>query len=94
MIRVNRGSVTVTTEICDVKAGNPLSRLAHMMQLEKGRSALMDIDSPAFIRKTLYLGLPPKGPASQKLSVPAPISRLLNFVMGQDGVTFPVEESF
>lgn len=83
----------VSLESSDVHISGPLLRLAHMMRLQKGPEALLDIDSPAFVRRELALGLPAMAAPSQKLNVPAPISRLLNIVLGQDGILFPIQES-
>ncbi len=92
MIRTNIFNASVSPGHSDVHAGDPLTRMAYMMRLEKGKNALMDLDSPAFVRSSLRLGLPESKFAGPRLTAPAPISRLLNIVLGQDGILFPIEE--
>lgn len=77
----------------DVRASSPLLQMAQIMRLEKGAEALMDIEQPAFARRLLFLGLPQRLPLQKTMTVPQPISRLLNIVLGQDGILFPLEEN-
>lgn len=93
MITSNPISVRVSPGNSGVSVDEPLTRLAHMIRLEKGREGIMDIDCPAFVRKRLRLGLPAVVAPGRLQKVPAPISRLLNIVLGQDGILFPVEEN-
>jgi hypothetical protein len=72
---------------------DPLVAMSHMMSLKKGKEVLLDLDQPAFMRRILGLGLPRCEMSSQRAAIPAPISKLLNIVLGQDGIFFPIEES-
>ncbi len=93
MFTSNQSRVWIDRRDSGVGANEPLTRLAHMIRLEKGKAGIMDIDSPAFARKRLRLGLPGVASAGKLQNVPAPISRLLNIVLGQDGILFPIEEN-
>lgn len=76
-----------------LEAGDPLVSMAHMRRIRMGKEALLDMDQPAFVRRILKLGLPHVELGSRRASVPAPISKLLNIVLGQDGILFPIEET-